>query len=321
MVAIETEELSKDYNVGFWRPKPYRALNRLTMSVDQGEVFGFLGPNGAGKSTTLKLLMGLIFPTSGRARILGKPVGDVDVRKQFGFLPENPYFYDYLTAEELLTYFGSLYGLRGSERKKRIARVLDEVGLGAERRLKLRSYSKGMIQRVGVAQALLNEPRIVFFDEPMSGLDPLGRRDLRQLMLRLRERGCTVFFSSHILSDAEALCSRVAILAQGKLVAEGRLADIVAFELRGWELVVANVPQNVLQTLHSRVTAITELSPGRYTLELSRADPPEKLIHELTGHGVHFVSLNPLHMTLEDYFVSTVGAVAPRDTTFLEGRS
>jgi ABC-2 type transport system ATP-binding protein len=321
MVAIETEELSKDYYVGFWRPKPYRALDRLTMSVDQGEVFGFLGPNGAGKSTTLKLLMGLIFPTSGSARILGKPVGDVDVRKQFGFLPENPYFYDYLTAEELLTYFGSLYGLRGGERNKRIARVLDEVGLGAERRLKLRSYSKGMIQRVGVAQALLNEPRIVFFDEPMSGLDPLGRRDLRQLMLRLRERGCTVFFSSHILSDAEALCSRVAILAQGKLVAEGRLADIVAFELRGWELVVANVPQNVLQTLHSRVTAITELSPGRYTLELSRADPPEKLIHELTGHGVHVVSLNPLRTTLEDYFVSTVGAVAPRDTTFLEGRS
>jgi ABC-2 type transport system ATP-binding protein len=321
MVAIETEELSKDYYVGFWRPKPYRALDRLTMSVDQGEVFGFLGPNGAGKSTTLKLLMGLIFPTSGSARILGKPVGDVDVRKQFGFLPENPYFYDYLTAEELLTYFGSLYGLRGGERNKRIACVLDEVGLGAERRLKLRSYSKGMIQRVGVAQALLNEPRIVFFDEPMSGLDPLGRRDLRQLMLRLRERGCTVFFSSHILSDAEALCSRVAILAQGKLVAEGRLADIVAFELRGWELVVANVPQNVLQTLHSRVTAITELSPGRYTLELSRADPPEKLIHELTGHGVHVVSLNPLRTTLEDYFVSTVGAVAPRDTTFLEGRS
>jgi ABC-2 type transport system ATP-binding protein len=321
MVAIETEELSKDYYVGFWRPKPYRALDRLTMSVDQGEVFGFLGPNGAGKSTTLKLLMGLIFPTSGSARILGKPVGDVDVRKQFGFLPENPYFYDYLTAEELLTYFGSLYGLRGGERNKRIARVLDEVGLGAERRLKLRSYSKGMIQRVGVAQALLNEPRIVFFDEPMSGLDPLGRRDLRQLMLRLRERGCTVFFSSHILSDAEALCSRVAILAQGKLVAEGRLADIVAFELRGWELVVANVPQNVLQTLHSRVTAITELSPGRYTLELSRADPPEKLIHDLTGHGVHVVSLNPLRTTLEDYFVSTVGAVAPRDTTFLEGRS
>jgi ABC-2 type transport system ATP-binding protein len=321
MVAIETEELSKDYYVGFWRPKPYRALDRLTMSVDQGEVFGFLGPNGAGKSTTLKLLMGLIFPTSGSARILGKPVGDVEVRKQFGFLPENPYFYDYLTAEELLTYFGSLYGLRGGERNKRIARVLDEVGLGAERRLKLRSYSKGMIQRVGVAQALLNEPRIVFFDEPISGLDPLGRRDLRQLMLRLRERGCTVFFSSHILSDAEALCSRVAILAQGKLVAEGRLADIVVFELRGWELVVANVPQNVLQTLHSRVTAITELSPGRYTLELSRADPPEKLIHELTGHGVHVVSLNPLRTTLEDYFVSTVGAVAPRDTTFLEGRS
>jgi ABC-2 type transport system ATP-binding protein len=321
MVAIETEELSKDYHVGFWRPKPYRALDRLTMSVDQGEVFGFLGPNGAGKSTTLKLLMGLIFPTSGTAHILGKPVGDVHVRMHFGFLPENPYFYDHLTAEELLTYFASLYGLRGGERRKRIARVLDEVGIGAERKLKLRSYSKGMIQRVGVAQALLNEPKLVFFDEPMSGLDPLGRRDLRQLMLRLRDRGCTVFFSSHILSDAEALCSRVAILAHGKPVAQGRLTDIVAFKLRGWELVVANVPPNVLQSLGPRVTSMTELSHGRYTLELSPTEPPETLIHELTGHGVQVVSLNPIRTTLEDYFVSTVGAVAPRDTGFLGGQS
>jgi ABC-2 type transport system ATP-binding protein len=318
MVAIETEELTKDYYVGFWRPKPYRALDRLSMSVEQGEVFGFLGPNGAGKSTTLKLLMGLIFPTSGTARILGKPVGDVSVRSEFGFLPENPYFYDYLTAEELLTYFASLYGLSGADRKHRVASVLDDVRLGAERRMKLRSYSKGMIQRVGVAQALLNEPSLVFFDEPMSGLDPLGRHDLRQLMLRLRDRGCTVFFSSHILSDAEALCSRVAILAHGKMVAHGRLADIVAFELRGWELVVANLPQAALDSVRSRVKSIIPLSHGRYTLELAADQKPEKLIQELTAVGVRLVSLNPVRTTLEDYFVTTVGAVERRDTTFLE---
>jgi ABC-2 type transport system ATP-binding protein len=320
MAAIETEELTKDYKIGFWRPKPYRALDRLTMTVDEGEVFGFLGPNGAGKSTTLKLLMGLIFPTSGVARILGKPVGDLSVRRRYGFLPENPSFYDYLTAEELLTYFCSLHGLNGDERKRRVSQVLDDVKIGSERRLKLRSYSKGMIQRVGVAQALLNEPSLVFFDEPMSGLDPLGRRDLRQLMLRLRDRGATIFFSSHILSDAEALCSRVGIVAQGKLVAQGHLTDIVAFETRGWEIVVANLPEPLRTSLAARVQSITPLSNDRYTLELSPVDPPEKLIQELAARGVQVLSLNPIRTTLEDYFVSTIGGVVPRDTAFLRER-
>jgi ABC-2 type transport system ATP-binding protein len=241
MTAIRTEELSKDYLVGFWRPRPYRALDRLTLAVEEGEVFGFLGPNGAGKSTTLKLLMGLIFPTSGWATILGRPVGDLAMRRRIGFLPETPYFYDYLTAEELLEYYAGLSGLNGADRSRRVTGVLDEVGIGAERRMRLRTYSRGMIQRVGVAQALVAGPDVVFFDEPMSGLDPLGRRDLRQLMLRLRDRGCTVFFSSHILSDAEALCSRVGIVARGRLVAEGRVADLVAFEVRGWELVVSGL--------------------------------------------------------------------------------
>ena len=320
MPAIETEELTKDYLIGFWRPKPYRALDRLTMAIDEGEVFGFLGPNGAGKSTTLKLLMGLIFPTSGSARILGKPIRDLNIRRRYGFLPENPSFYEYLSAEELLTYFASLHGLRGEERKRRVSQVLDEVSIGSERKLKVRSYSKGMIQRVGVAQALLNEPSLVFFDEPMSGLDPLGRRDLRQLMLRLRDRGATVFFSSHILSDAEALCSRVAIVAQGRLVSQGKLTDIVAFETRGWEVVVADLSEPVRAMLAARVRAMTPLSSDRYTLELPATDSPEKLIHELTGQGVRILSLNPIRTTLEDYFVSTIGSVAPRDTAFLRER-
>ena len=317
MRAIETEDLTKDYRVGFWRPKPYRALDALSMQVETGEVFGFLGPNGAGKSTTLKLLMGLIFPTRGSARILGHPVTDLRTRHRIGFLPENPAFYDHLTAEELLTYFASLFGLRGEERTRRVAQVLDEVGLGAERRMKLRSYSKGMVQRVGVAQAILNEPEIVFFDEPMSGLDPLGRRDLRQLMLRLRDRGCTLFFSSHILADAEALCSRVAILAQGRMIAQGRLAEIVAFELRGWELVVSDLTDAVRETIRNRAMAITPLSNNRYTMELPPTEPPERFIQELSRAGVQIVSLNPLRTTLEDFFVSRVGAAAPRDTTGL----
>ena len=318
MAAIETEALTKDYYLGFWRPRPYRALDALTMRVDEGEVFGFLGPNGAGKSTTLKLLMGLIFPTSGTARILGKPVGDLEMRRRIGFLPENPSFYDYLTAEELLTYFAGLSGLRGEERRRRVSVSLDEVGIGGERRMKLRSFSKGMIQRVGVAQALVAEPRVVFLDEPMSGLDPLGRRHLRQLMLRLRDRGCTVFFSSHILADAEALCSQVGIVVQGRLMALGHLADMVAFELRGWEMVVANLPDSTRGKLHGRVT-LTPLSNQRYTLELPASEAPESLIQTLAADGVQVVSLNPIRTTLEDYFVKMVNAAAPRDLEGLDG--
>ena len=312
--AIETHELSKDFLTGFWRPRPYRALDRLTLSVDEGEVFGFLGPNGAGKSTTLKLLMQLLYPTTGSARILGRPVGDLSVKQRLGFLPENPYFYDHLTAEELLMYFARIFGFRGADAAARVARVLDEVGLGAERRLRLRQYSKGMVQRVGLAQALLNEPDVVFLDEPMSGLDPLGRRHVRQLMLRLRDRGCTVFFSSHILSDAESLCSRVGILAQGRLVASGRLSEILAFELRGWELVVANLGDELRERLRPRVRGLTAIAHNRYMIELPPDAPPEPVLHELGAGGAQVVSLNPLRDTLEDYFVQSVGAAAARET-------
>src|SRR4026207_1251732 len=246
MDAIRTEALTKHYTVGFWRPRPYLALDGLTMQVGLGEVFGFLGPNGAGKTTTLKLLMQLIFPTSGRAEILGKPVGDVGVKRRIGYLPEQPYFYDYLTAEELLQYFAGLFWCARAERRARAAALLDEVGIGAERRLPLRKFSKGMLQRVGIAQALINEPELVFLDEPMSVLDPLGRREMRQLILRLRDRGCTVFFSSHVLADAETLCSRVAILANGRLVTAGRLSEMLAFQVRGWELVVSGLNEATL---------------------------------------------------------------------------
>lgn len=312
MAAIETDGLTKDYYVGFWRKRPYRALDGLSIAVEPGEVYGFLGPNGAGKSTTLKLLMGLIHPTSGGARILGRPINDRETRRRIGFLPENPSFYDYLTGEELLHYFAGLCGLHGAERRRRVAAVLDEVGLGAERRMKLRAYSKGMIQRVGVAQAIVHEPEVVFFDEPMSGLDPLGRRDLRRLILRLRDRGCTVFFSSHILSDAEAMCSRVAILAQGRLVTEGRIADIVAFETKGWELVVDGVSDEALPVLRARASAVTPLAGQRYTIELPGHEAPGRLVQELSQHGVRIISLNPVRTTLEDYFMSMVASAPPR---------
>jgi ABC-2 type transport system ATP-binding protein len=281
----------------------------LTLEVTQGEVFGFLGPNGAGKTTTLKLLMQLIFPTSGRAEIFGRPVGDVEVKRRIGYLPENPYFYDYLTAEELLEYFAGLFGYGGPEARTRAARLLDEVGIGAERRLQLRKFSKGMLQRVGIAQALINEPDLVFFDEPMSGLDPLGRREIRHLILKLRDRGCTVFFSSHVLADAEALCSRVAILAGGRLVASGQLTDILAFQIHGWELVVGGLSEAVLDRVRAvcHILRVTPLGQQRYALELPMSPGPDRVLADLTAQGAELVSLNPLRDTLEDFFVRQVG--------------
>ena len=315
MNAIQTEALTKHYSVGFWRPRPYLALEGLTLSVGQGEVFGFLGPNGAGKTTTLKLLMQLIYPTSGTAHILGAPVGSTEVKRRIGYLPENPYFYDHLTAEELLEYFASLFGYGAAERRQRASRLLDEVGIGAERRLQLRKFSKGMLQRVGIAQALINDPEVVFFDEPMSGLDPLGRREIRQLILRLRDRGCTVFFSSHVLSDAEALCSRVAIVAKGRLVASGPLSEILAFQVHGWELVMSHVPGGALECAlkDGRVLKALPLGPDRYALDLPLGTPPERLLADMTAAGAQLVSLNPVRETLEDFFVRQVaGAKSER---------
>jgi ABC-2 type transport system ATP-binding protein len=306
--ALATHELTKDYAIGFWRARQHRVLDGLSLEVDAGEVFGFLGPNGAGKTTTLKLLMQLVFPTSGSAEILGRPLGDLSVKRRLGYLPENPYFYDYLTAEELLTYFAGLFGQSGVDRRARVSGLLDEVGIAGERRLQLRKFSKGMLQRVGIAQALLNEPDLVIFDEPMSGLDPLGRRDVRSLILRLRDRGCTVFFSSHVLSDAEALCSRVAILAKGRLRAAGRLTDMVPFRANGWELVVAGASDSAMAALGPRVRHVVRLGEGRYTLELPLDPPPDRLVGELTTSGAHLVSLNPIRHTLEDFFVEQVSS-------------
>jgi ABC-2 type transport system ATP-binding protein len=310
VAAIQIDELTKDYWIGFWRKRPYRALDRLSLEVRPGEIFGFLGPNGAGKTTTLKLLMQLIYPSSGRAEILGRTIGDVQVRQRIGYLPENPYFYDYLTAEELLHYFARLFGYSGADARRRTAALLDRVGIGAERRSQqLRKYSKGMIQRVGIAQALLNDPEVIFLDEPMSGLDPLGRRDVRSLIVELRDQGRTVFFSSHILADAEALCSRVAVVAGGRLAAAGSLTDILAFQVRGWELVITDLRPEVLARIAPQVRKSTEISANRYALELPLDPPPERMLADLVATGAKLVSLNPVRDTLEDFFVRRVAEV------------
>jgi ABC-2 type transport system ATP-binding protein len=308
--AIDIHELTKDYRVGFWRPRPYRALDRLTLSVEPGEVFGFLGPNGAGKTTTLKLLMRLVFPTSGHASILGRPAGDLGVRRRIGYLPENPYFYDNLTAEELLQYFAGLFDIPLAERAARASRLLDEVGLGAERRMQLRKYSKGMVQRVGIAQALVNDPEVLFLDEPLSGLDPLGRREIRALILRLRDAGKTIFFSSHILSDAETLCSRVGVVAGGRLAASGRLTDMAAYEVRGWEVVMGGVTPELLARTTARGITAVPVAESRVAFELPRDARPEPFVADLVASGAVLVSVNPVHTTLEDVFVRLVASTA-----------
>src|SRR6202023_721944 len=228
MAAIEILGLEKTYMVGFVHKRPKRALQPLHLTVEEGEIFGFLGPNGAGKTTTLKLLMGLVFPTAGTARILGMDMDDPRVKSEIGFLPEQPYFYDHLSARELLNYYGQLSGVPAKGRSARVERTLARVGLTDSAGIQLRKFSKGMLQRVGLAQAILHDPKLVFLDEPMSGLDPMGRREVRNLIQQRRHEGKTVFFSTHILSDAEALCDRVGVIHQGELRGVGAIADLTS---------------------------------------------------------------------------------------------
>jgi ABC-2 type transport system ATP-binding protein len=226
---VEIEKLSKDYETGFWRKKKVRALDDLSLLVKPGQIFGFLGGNGAGKTTTIKILMTLLFPSAGSARILGHDISDTAMHSRIGYSPENPYFYDYLTAAELMNYFGELFKMDPKRRKDRTEELLTAVGL--ERKdwnKQLRKFSKGMLQRTSLAQALINDPEIVFLDEPMSGLDPIGRREIRELIAGLRRKGTTVFMSTHILSDVEALCDEVAILRGGKLAATGNLDELLS---------------------------------------------------------------------------------------------
>jgi ABC-2 type transport system ATP-binding protein len=299
MAAIEILGLEKTYMVGFWRKHPKRALHPLHLKVEDGEIFGFLGPNGAGKTTTLKMLMGLVFPTAGKARILGKDWTDPEVKAQIGFLPEQPYFYDYLTAHELLDYYGQLSGIPGKDRKSKIDQMLQRVGLNDVKGMQLRKFSKGMLQRVGIAQAILHDPRVVFFDEPMSGLDPLGRREVRDLMEQLKQEGKTVFFSTHILSDAEALCDRVAIIHKGELRGEGAVEELTA-AVQGKVEVVWNGTQ-----VPASLKALG--AECHVTGETVRAIVPENqqdaAIDALRRERLRLIAITPLRTSLETYFV------------------
>jgi ABC-2 type transport system ATP-binding protein len=298
---VEIENLTKDYEVGFWRKKKVRALEGLSLNVSQGQIFGFLGGNGAGKTTTIKLLMSLLFPTAGTARILGNDVRDVSMHRRIGYCPENPYFYDYLTANELMNYFGELFGYSGAERTRKTAELLTQVGLDErDRNKQLRKFSKGMLQRVGIAQSLINEPEIVFFDEPMSGLDPIGRREVRELIAGLPARGTTVFMSTHILSDVEALCHEVAILRRGHLAATGKLDDLLATQgdKQVYEIRLRNIDADKLPPGLDHVS-----NPAGVTVTVDDESEIERILASARSAGGSLISVQEVKQSLEELFV------------------
>jgi ABC-2 type transport system ATP-binding protein len=286
MSVVEAEHLQKTFALGFFRKK-VRAVEDVSFTVEKNEIFGFLGPNGAGKTTTLKMLMGLIFPSRGQARIFGRPIRERSVKQRLGFLPENPYFYDYLSGIELLDLMGHLFGLGRGERRRRARALIERVGLGRAGDLALRKYSKGMLQRLGIAQALVNEPELVVLDEPMSGLDPIGRKEIRDLIVELKHEGKTVLFSTHILSDVELVCDRVAIVVGGRMRDVGPLKQLLSPRLIDTEVV---------------------LEKGG-ALEPMRLPPDadvDAALKEALAAGKKIVSVAPRKESLEDLFVREV---------------
>jgi ABC-2 type transport system ATP-binding protein len=304
MSVVEITNLTKDYEVGFWRKRKVRALDGLSLSIDRGQIFGFLGANGAGKTTTLKLLMRLIFPTAGSARILGHDIQDVSMHQRIGYLPENPYFYDYLTAREFLDYCAEIFGLAAVQRKRRTADLLARVKLDEKRwDTQLRKFSKGMLQRVGLAQSLINDPEIVFLDEPMSGLDPVGRREVRDLIGTLRDEGKTVFMCSHILSDIEVLCDQVAILKKGRLAQVGYLDELRGFSdgPNRMEVLATGTDAETLRQ-HLPETEITP-TPRGLRIEIASEVEIDGVLAALRKAGGKIVSVQPIKQSLEELFL------------------
>jgi ABC-2 type transport system ATP-binding protein len=306
--VVQINNLTKDYEVGFLRKRKVRALDGLSVTVNQGEIFGFLGANGAGKTTTLKLLMRLIFPTEGSARILDHDIADVAMHSLIGYLPENPYFYDYLTALEFLNFCGQIFGLSKVDRNNRAKQLLSRVRLEESKwNTQLRKFSKGMLQRVGLAQALINDPKVVFLDEPMSGLDPIGRREVRDLIAALRQEGKTVFMCSHILSDIEVLCDRIAILRNGRLAHIGYL-DELRQQVVGRNLVevtLSGIDEAALRPhLPGGNDFVVTATPAGLRIELKEEKEVDSVIAALRKAGGKLVSVQPLRQSLEELFLS-----------------
>jgi ABC-2 type transport system ATP-binding protein len=292
--------LSKTYKVGFWGRK-LKALEDLSLSVQKGEIFGLVGPNGAGKSTAIKLFLGLIRPTAGGGTIDGHPIGSVASRARLGFLPENPALYEFLTGREYLEMVGSLLKLPKKAKDERASALLEQVGLAHAHDLGIRKYSKGMVQRLGLAQALMGDPTVVILDEPMSGLDPIGRKDVRDLIFKLRDEGRTVFFSTHILPDVEMICDRVALLSKGRLTDIGRLADLLSNRVRAVEVAVMGLPPEPAERL--RKEREVRERDGALLTQFASLDEANRFVAEVVPLGARVESLNVLRENLEDLFM------------------
>jgi ABC-2 type transport system ATP-binding protein len=305
-LAIVVEDLRKTFRTPF-RRKKVEALRGVTFSVERGHIFGFVGPNGAGKTTAIRTLMGLIKPTSGKASLLGHSIPSRKARHQVGFLPEAPYFYDYLTVPELLDLAGRLFGVPSAERVKRADKLIERVGLAGARSQSLKKFSKGMLQRAGLAQALMNDPELVVLDEPMSGLDPIGRKEVRDLILELRDQGKTVFFSTHILSDVEAITDRVAIIVRGQLKAHGTPAELVAKTILGVDIVVRLPEDNEPGELVAGAESVRRVG-GNLSLMLPGTADVDAWLQRAHAAGAKIISVSPRHETLEDTFLREVAS-------------
>jgi ABC-2 type transport system ATP-binding protein len=299
--VLELSHVSKSYRTNISRRK-YWILRDLSFSVEAGEIFGFIGPNGAGKTTTIKLILDLIRPDGGSIRLFGAGHRDVAVKGRIGFLPENPYFYDYLTAAEFLDFYGRLFGYPREARQEKTAALLEKVGLANRGDRQLRKFSKGMLQRLGLAQALINEPELVILDEPMSGLDPVGRREVRDLILALKAAGRTVFFSTHILSDTELICDRVAILSKGDLKAVGRVSDLLGHRILAWEVTLAGVAPETLPG----VEAILSREDEKVLVRCRTEEEMRGLVQALLAQGGRLHSVVPQRERLEDIFLREI---------------
>ena len=298
-VVLSAEQLKKTFRIGFLR-KRVEAVKDVSFRVHRGEIFGFLGPNGAGKTTTMKMLMGLIYPTSGRGEVLGRKVGDVDAKRRMGYLPETPYFYEYLSVEEFLDFAGSLSGVKGPERRKRRDALISRVGLDHARGRPLRKYSKGMLQRAGIAQSLMGDPELVVLDEPMTGLDPIGRKEIRDLMLELRREGRTVFFSTHILHDVELTCDRVAIVVAGRLRSEGTLGQLLSARLLSTSVVLIPGPEGLPDL---PAGTIRMENGGQLELQIPATVDVNQFLGAALSRQCSVVSVVPRRESLEDVFV------------------
>jgi len=299
--ALKITDLHKSFKTGFLLKKK-KILKGISLEVGQGEIFGYLGPNGAGKTTTIKCLLGLIFPESGEISILGQHYLSLSAKERIGFLPENPYFYDYLTASEFLEFYSQLFKKSKGEKEEKIQNLLRLVGLEKFKNLQLRKFSRGMLQRIGLAQALLNEPSIVFLDEPLGGLDPLGRKEIRDIITRLRDEGKTVFLSSHILQDIEMICDRVAIIVNGEIISSGRLRDLISEKIHFFEVILSGLKEEQLRDLSESFSS----SGDRIFLKIMDESKLDEVLHLVQSQNGKIHSLIPRTETLEGLFVGMV---------------